>query len=167
MEVYGIVLSQLQFVPTESGIIWHGKDCRPTKVRLNADPMKAKSFLEDLRYLQSSISPPRLTLNDHCHICEFRQRCLDQAVQEDNISLLRGMREKEVRRYARKGILTVTQLAHTFRPVRRGKRAQQKGYKHHYALQALAIRDKRVDVLRDAEASTSPVHVYVDVVGVS
>ena len=75
------------------------------------------------------------------------------------------MREKEVRRYARKGILTVTQLAHTFRPVRRGKRAQPKGYKHHHALQALAIRDKRVYVYGTPELPTSPVHVYLDVEG--
>jgi predicted RecB family nuclease len=165
MDLYGVFLSQLQSVPTESGIIWHGKDCRPTKVRLSADPTKAKSLLEEVRHLQSSLSPPRLTLNDHCHVCEFRQRCLDQAVREDNISLLRGMREKEVRRYARKGIFTVTQLAHMFRPVRRGKRAQQKGYKHHYALQALAIRDNRVYVYGTPQLPKSPVHVYIDAEG--
>ena len=44
-------------------------------------------------------------------------------MQEDNLSLLRGMGEKEVKGYARKGILTLTQLAHTFRPRRKGKRA--------------------------------------------
>jgi predicted RecB family nuclease len=165
LDLYGMILSHLQGTPTESGIIWHGKDCRPTKVRLNQDSSKAKRLLEDIRQVQSSTSQARLTLNDHCHVCEFRQLCLDQAVHDDNISLLRGMREKEVRRYARKGILTVTQLAHTFRPVRRGKRAQPKGYKHHHALQALAIRDKRVYVYGTPQLPTSPVHVYLDVEG--
>jgi predicted RecB family nuclease len=165
MDIYGIFLSHLQAIPTESGIIWHGKDCRPTKVRLSLDPSKAKGFLEEIRQMQSSMSPPRLTLNDHCRVCEFRQYCRDQAVQEDNISLLRGMREKEVRRYARKGILTVTQLAHTFRPVRRGKRAQPKGYKHHHALQALAIRDKMVYLYGTPQLRSSPVQVYLDVEG--
>ena len=165
LDLNGMILSHLQGIPTESGIIWHGKDCRPTKVRLSPDSSKAKRLLEDIRQVQSSTSQARLTLNDHCHVCEFRQLCLDQAVQEDNISLLRGMREKEVRRYARKGILTVTQLAHTFRPVRRGKRAQPKGYKHHHALQALAIRDKRVYVYGTPQLPTSPVHLYLDVEG--
>jgi predicted RecB family nuclease len=165
LDLYGLFLSHLQGTPTKSGIIWHGKDCRPTKVRLSPDPSKAKRLLEEIREIHSSISPPRLTLNDHCHICEFRQCCLDQAVQEDNISLLRGMREKEVRRYARKGIFTVSQLAHTFRPVRRRKRAQPTGYKHNHALQALAIRDKRVYVYGTPRLPTSPVHVYLDVEG--
>ena len=165
MDLYGTFLSHVQAIPTESGIIWHGRDSGPTKVRLSPGPSKAKGLLEEIRQMQSSMSPPPLTLNDHCRVCEFRQRCRDQAVQEDNISLLRGMREKEVRRYARKGILTVTQLAHTFRPVRRGKRDQPKGYKHHHALQALAIRDKRVYLYGTPQLRTSPVHVYLDVEG--
>ena len=60
----------------------------------------------------------------------------------DNPSLLRGMGEKEVKSYARKGILTVTQLAHTFRPRRRGKRAPPNENHHYHALQALALRDE-------------------------
>ncbi len=56
---------------------------------------------------------PPFALNDHCPVCEFRQRCHEQAVKEDNLSLLRGMGEKEVKGLARKGILTLTQLAHT------------------------------------------------------
>ena len=86
---------------------------------------------------------PRLLLNDHCPVCEFRQRCHDQAVREDNLSLLRGLGEKEVNGYARKGILTLTQLAHTFRPRRKGKRAKGRTNPRYHALQALAIRDKR------------------------
>jgi predicted RecB family nuclease len=67
--------------------------------------------------------PPRLVLNNHCQVCEFRQRGHQQAAREDSRSLLRGLGEKEIKGYARKGILTLTQLAHTFRPRRRGKRA--------------------------------------------
>ena len=90
LELYAMFLSQLQATPAESGIIWHGNDCRPTKVRLNPDSSNAKRLLEEIRQLESSTSPPRLILIDHCQICEFRQRCLDQAVQDDNISLLEG-----------------------------------------------------------------------------
>ena len=99
-------------------------------------------------------SPPRLILNDHCQVCEFRQRCHDQAVQEDNISLLRGMGEKEVKSYARKGIFTVTQLAHTFRPRRRGKRSPPKKNHRYHALQALAL--SRADELGDVRARGPP-----------
>jgi predicted RecB family nuclease len=110
-------------------------------------------------------SPPKLLLNDHCQICEFRQRCHDQAVQEDNISLLRGMGEKEIKSYARKGIFTVTQLAHTFRPRRKGKRGTSTEKRHHHALQAMAIRDKKVYVLGSPQLPASKANVYLDVEG--
>ena len=110
-------------------------------------------------------TPPRLVLNDHCQVCEFRQRCHEQAVQEDNLSLLRGMGEKEVKGYARKGILTVTQLAHTFRPRRKGKRAGRRTHHRYHALQALAIRDKRIYVFGTPELPDSPVQIYLDIEG--
>ena len=165
LELYGMCLSKLQGLAAESGIIWHGNDCRPTKVRLNPDSSNAERILQEIGQLESSTAPPQLILIDHCQICEFRQGCLDRAIQEDNISLLRGMKEKEAKRYARKGILTVTQLAHTFRPVRRGKRTPPKGHKHHHALQALAIRDKRVYIYGTPMLRSSPVHIYLDVEG--
>ena len=45
-------------------------------------------------------------------MCEFKQRCHLQAKGEDNLSLLRGIGEKEIKNYSRKGIFTLTQLAH-------------------------------------------------------
>src|SRR5438270_696185 len=78
--------------------------------------------------------------NDHCQACEYRQRCRDRAVQEDNLSLLRGMGEKEVREHHRKGIFTVTQLSCTFRPRRRSRRARAKAgaRPYQFPLKALA-----------------------------
>ena len=139
-----------------SGIIWHGKECRTTRVRLNADLRKTERLLREVKEMVGAESPPRLILNDHCQVCEFRQRCHDQAVQEDNISLLRGMGEKEIKSYARKGIFTVTQLAHTFRPRRRGKRAAPKVNHRYHALQALAVRDKRIYVFGTPQLPDSP-----------
>src|SRR5262245_43529076 len=139
LDVYGLLVSRLQGRLPGAGVIWHGEACRATRVRLSPDFRKAEGLLDELRQMQAMETPPRLVLNAHCTICEFRQRCHEQALQDDNISLLRGIKEKEVRRYTKKGIFTVTQLAHTFRPRRRGKRAQPKANEHHHALQALAL----------------------------
>src|SRR5205807_300511 len=106
---------------------------------------------------------PSLILNDHCQVCEFRQRCLEQALKEDNINLLRSLGVKEIKNYARKGILTVTQLAHTFRPRRKPKRAAQASKKRYHSLQALAIRDRRVYVFGKPEMPAGRVAVYLDV----
>jgi predicted RecB family nuclease len=165
LDVYGHLISRLQGRVPGSGIIWHGKECRATRVYLNPDPRKAERLLEELRQMQVAEAPLRLVLNSHCAVCEFRQRCQQQAEQEDNISLLRGMKEKEVKASARKGILTVTQLAHTFRPRRKGKRAPPRANRHSHALQALAVRDKKVYVFGTPQLPASPVRVYLDVEG--
>jgi predicted RecB family nuclease len=165
LEVYGVLLSRLQGRSPGFGILWHGQECRGTRVRLSPDHRKAERLLEELRQMSGGETPPRLILNDHCAVCEFRQRCQQQALQEDNLSLLRGMTEKEVRAYARKGILTVTQLAHTFRPRRKGRRAPPRADRHSHPLQALAVRDKKVYVFGAPQLPTRPVRVYLDIEG--
>jgi predicted RecB family nuclease len=83
-------------------------------------------------------------------------------VEEDNLSLLRGLGAKEVKGYSRKGLFTLPQLAHTFRPRRKGKRSNRRHQHRYHALQALAIRDKRVYVLGTPEVPTVPVQIYLD-----
>jgi predicted RecB family nuclease len=140
LEAYGMVLSGIQGRAPAYGVIWHGRECKATRVKLNPDHGKAEQVLRGLKDTAASTLPPRCLLNDHCPVCEFRQRCRTQAVQEDNITLLRGMSEKEVNRYARKGISTVTQLSCTFRMRKRGKRVNTQQRPHYFALQALAAR---------------------------
>jgi predicted RecB family nuclease len=164
LDVCGLLLCRLQGRAPRSAVIWYGQECRVARVQLKADLCKAERLLTELRLMQGMEAPPRLVLNEHCALCEFRQRCYQQAVQEDNISLLRGMNEKEVGRYAKKGILTVTQLAHTFRPQRTGKKTKHKD-RHSHSLQALAIRDKKTYVLGSPQLPDAPVRVYLDLEG--
>src|SRR5262249_21771912 len=56
-------------------------------------------------------------------------------------------------------------LAHTFRPRRKGKRAPPRANRHSHALQALAVRDKKVYVLGTPQLPTSTVRIYMDVEG--
>jgi predicted RecB family nuclease len=163
LELYGLLLSKVQGRIPSSGIVWCGKECRATKIRLNLDSRTVQRLLRELREMAASESLPALILNEHCSICEFRQRCHDQAVREDNLSLLRGMGVKETKKYARKGILTLSQLAHTFRPRRKPTWAAQASKKRYHALQAMAIRDKRIYVFGSPEIPTRPVSIYLDV----
>ncbi len=73
------------------------------------------------------------------------------------------MGEKTIKRYTRKGVLTLTQLAHTFRPRRHGKRAQAPPRMRDHALQALAIRDQMIYVLGDPKFPSSSVRIYLDI----
>lgn len=77
LDVYARSLARLQGRMPSSGIVWHGKECRYTRVRLSPDLRKTERLFEDIRHLENLESPPKLVLNDHCHVCEFRQSCYD------------------------------------------------------------------------------------------
>jgi predicted RecB family nuclease len=165
-EVPAVLLEDVQAVLPAYGIVYCGPACKAVKVKFSAGLKKAKDLLRTLRPLQTHEAQPRLILNDHCPVCEFSARCHEQAVREDNISLIRGLGQKALAAYARRGILTLTQLAHTFRPRRRGKRTSGQNPKRFHALQALAIRDRRVYVLGAPTVPSGEVVIYLDLEGV-
>ena len=90
LELQALLLARYQGIAPSRALIWHGSACHTTTIHLNPDRRQAKRILLEVQKLSQAESPPRLILNDHCQICEFRQRCHEQAVQEDNLSLLRG-----------------------------------------------------------------------------
>jgi predicted RecB family nuclease len=86
-------------------------------------------------------------------------------MKDDDLSLLGGIGEKEIRKYNRKGLFTTTQLSCTFRIRKQGKRARRLNQPHYFALQAAAIRDKRVYVLKPPVLPASAVQIYLDLEG--
>jgi hypothetical protein len=83
----------------------------------------------------------------------------------DDLSLLRGMSEKERKNLRSKGIFTVTQLSYTFRPRRRPKRMRDKREKYHHSLKALAIREKKIHIVGSPELKVEGTPIYFDVEG--
>jgi predicted RecB family nuclease len=160
-----VLLARVQGTLPSGGTVYLGRDNTRTSIRFGSTLTTAESLLRDAERLQRADAPPRLLLNDHCRICAFRDRCRDQAIREDNLSLLRGIGERTIKRYARKGVLTLTQLAHTFRPRRRGKRADTPLTRRDHALHALAIRDKTIYVLGSPTIPAATVRIYVDMEG--
>jgi predicted RecB family nuclease len=165
LELLGLVLGVVQGREPAIGVLFHGRGCEVRKLRLNPDGNRARRLLQELRELQAGGAPPRLVLNSHCQVCEFRQRCHAEATAKDDLSLLRGMGEKEVAKYAKRGTFTVTQLSCTFRPPRRVKKPEQRKPAHSHALQALAIREKKVHVLGTPELPTASTQIYLDIEG--
>lgn len=160
-----VLLARVQGALPGGGVVYLGPDSARTGIRFGPTLTAAENLLRDAGRLQRAEGPPKLLLNDHRRICEFRDRCRDQASREDNLSLLRGVGEKTIKRYARKGVLTLTQLAHTFRPRRRGKRADAPLRLRDHALHALAIRDQTIYVLGAPKLPTAPVRIYLDIEG--
>ncbi len=127
-----------------TGKIIHGDDSAILRANTSSLSGEVRTRIEKIAALLSSPSPPELVLNRHCVECEFRVRCRQKATETDDLSLLSGMPEKERARHRSKGIFTVTQLSYTFRPRRTPKRAKNPAQPHHFALQALAIRENTV-----------------------
>jgi predicted RecB family nuclease len=149
------------------GRILHGSDFRTKKVKLDRALKRADKALEQIRALDERPSePPPLHLNAHCPTCVFRSGCRAAAIAKDDISLLRGITEKEIVKLRNKGIFTVTQLSYTFRPRRNSKRSNPRTIKYYHALKALALREKRIYVVGKPALTIAGTPVYLDVEGV-
>ena len=75
------------------------------------------------------------------------------------------MTEKERKKFNSKGIFTVTQLSHTFRPRRRPKRLAAEREKYHHSLKALAIREHKIHIVGSPELKIEGTPVFLDVEG--
>src|SRR5271157_5096555 len=169
---HGIILAEALGQPVQFVKVVHGPGFSVSKIKLVGPTgttrlvKEARQILDRLRKQIESASPPLMILNSHCTSCEFRDRCHAEAVNRDDLSLMRGMSEKEVLAQRKRGINTVTQLACTFRPKSVGTKRKKPLKRHLHALQALAVRDKKVYVVRAPEIPAKTTRVYLDVEGI-
>ena len=148
------------------GRIVYGDDHVTLKVKVSTLQNEVKKLTHTIDVLISSPLPPDLVLNRHCVECEFQSRCRQKAIDKDDLSLLGSMAEKERMSFNAKGIFTVTQLSFTFRPRRRPKGLKDKRERHHHALKALAIREKKLHIVGSPEIKIEGrTPVYLDVEG--
>jgi len=147
------------------GKITHGEDFVTLKVKTSVLESEVRSITAKIAALISDKKPPDLVLNRHCAECEFRDSCRQKAVETDDLSLLAGISEDERNRHRSKGIFTVAQLSHTFRPRRTPKRAKKPARPRYPALQALAIRENTVFVHGSPRLTDSKTQVYLDIEG--
>ena len=159
------VLSQVLGREVSLGKIIHGDDHATLKVKTSALTSEVRKRLDKVAGLLSNPAPPDLVLNRHCAECEFQARCRQKALEQDDLSLLAHMSEKERKKFRSKGIFTVTQLSYTFRPRRRPKRMRDKREQYHHSLKALAIREKKIHIVGSPELKIEGTPVYLDVEG--
>src|SRR5262249_47749119 len=114
LEACSIVLGELQGRRPGKGILVDPEQSTFAGVRFPATPRGVAALIDGLRELRDADSLPEPSLNNHCPLCEFQQRCRARALETDHLTLLRGIGAQEVARLARRGIFTVTQLSYTF-----------------------------------------------------
>ena len=158
-----IVLSRLQNRPPDYGHLIYGPSCKTVKIKLQRETNNVSPLIEKVKGL--AFAPPPLLLSRHCQICEFREKCREKAIAEDNISLLGNVTKKEIIKYHQKGIFTLTQLSYTFRP--RRKRKKPEGYRkpHSISLHALAVRERKVYVYDTPKLPQTKIDACLDIEG--
>jgi predicted RecB family nuclease len=162
-----LVLSSVQGVLPAIGKIVHGSNHNVLKCKIEPLVGEVRKLLAQIQAAQAEgATAPRVRLNRHCNVCEFRADCQKLAEETDDLSLLRGLSEKEIQKQQSRGVTTVTQFAYTYRPGRRGKRKTGKARRHDHALQAVALRDKKVYILDSPMVPHSRVALYLDVEGI-
>ena len=165
LELYGLIIGDLQGKYPSSAVLIHGQGCNLRRFRLKPNSENARQAMQRMREIQIQKMVPALMLNGHCQICEFRQRCHAEATAKNDLSLLGRMTEKEIKKYNSRGIFTVSQLSYTFRARKRSERSKQKSPPHDPALQALAIREKKIYVIGAPELPSCPIRIYLDIEG--
>ena len=164
LEIAARCLATMQGRPPARGIVWCGTDGKPRKILLNGAARKIDRLVRDIKETLASGTVPRMTLNYHCQICEFRSRCRAEAISKDDLSLFGNIGEQGIAKYARRGIFTISQLSYTFRGRRKSGTPAGPRQRQH-ALQALAVRERKVYILGSPELPDAETRVYFDIEG--
>ena len=90
LEVLGLVLGAVQGKQPRWGIFFQGEDRKLRKVKLGGSIVKAQRTLRQIKEMREADTPPKLRLNSHCQICEFRLRCHAKATATDDPCLVGG-----------------------------------------------------------------------------
>jgi len=153
------------------GTIIHGRSRKASKVNFKTQA-GVTAIITDARRVVSDLirqiegKPPTLTLNGHCTVCEFRERCNADAREKDDISLLRSLPVGEIEHYRERGVFTVQQLSYTFISKSVTGKRYVKAARHLSALQALSILERKIYMVHDPELPTDETKVFLDVEGI-
>ena len=158
----GLVLGEIQGVFPSSGKIVHGHSLKTHRVKLDEWTASARDIIEEIGKIKPDTDLSGPVLTNHCRTCEFMNHCRSQAETKDDLSLLRGLSGKDISKLNKRGIFTVTQYAYTFR-ARRAR--SNRIHRRLLELQALAIRDKKIYILKNPELPTTKTRIFFDVEG--
>lgn len=127
---------------------------------------KVEKLLTETKRIISSEEPPAFYKNKHCPECQFKESCYKKLKEKDCISLLGSISPKIIAKYHSKGIFSITQLSHLFRPRRRSRRKPKIAANYMWELKALAIREQKTFVMYTPEFNETINAIYIDFEGV-
>ena len=110
-------------------------------------------------------TPPRLMLNSHCPLCEFRQRCQAETLAKDDLSLLRGLSAKEITSNKTRDLYRHPALLYFPAAEEAEDIATQAPAASGRLRQALAIRDQKIYVHGTPQLPVCATRIYFDLEG--
>jgi len=163
----GHILSKFQKEKPSTGTIIGGGD-KSHKIKLEPLYKEVEQTLRKLKNWISSQEPevPHLILNKHCLYCPFQKECEAKAKEQDHLSLLKRMNEKEIIKQNNRGIFTTKQYSYTYRPRKRKNAKGERIIRHSHALKALAIKDKKIYIVEKSKISMSNIMIFLDIEGI-
>ncbi len=149
-------------LPVERCKIISGHNLKETKFRISSFSKAVKKINNDLAKSLLNSNAPTFFKNPHCQICEFKSNCLEKLIERDDLSLLAGLKAKEILKRNNRGIFSVKQLSYLFRPKKMpySKRAFLP------ELKALAIREDKTLIQDFPSLKEVETEVFVDFEGI-
>lgn len=156
------ILSKDGYTVASHGKIIHGHSGRATRVQMGRLHRETEKIVETIKQIENGVYLPALILNFHCKVCRFSNNCRTKAIEKDDLSLISSLSKKEILKLNKKGVFSVTQLSHTYRPRRRRQKIIAIA-KHTPALKALAIREKKIYVTPTNKPQLGRIQIFFDV----
>ena len=172
-----IALAQVSDIWVSAGMLIYGTGYRRKLVQTDQHVARLYPLLEAMRKAHEAGVAPPVVLNRHCSTCDFQSQCRQLAIDHDDLTLLRGMTEKERSKIKRKGISTITQLSYSYRPRRRRRKRSVDGIltsgpgrpatvaRNNQALRALAIKKQQAHIQGAPSLRIEGTPVVLDVEG--
>ncbi len=149
-------------IQAESCKIIFGQLLKETKFRISSFSKMIKKVSSDLIKNLSNTNTPAFFKNAHCQICEFQDFCLEKLIEKDDLSLLAGLKPKEILQKNNKGIFSVKQLSYSFRPKKNPYRKRT----FLPELKALAIRECKTFIQEIPSLNKVETEVFLDFEGI-
>lgn len=165
LAVKSTLIARVHDVTFDYGKIVYGQELRHTKFAVATYEQESQKILKALFKILSRAEAPCFFHNDHCKICEFGENCRTKLIEQDDLSLLGGLRHKDVLKQKNRGIFTVLQFSYTYKP-RKKRKGSKKEYQYEGALKALAIREQQTYLKEIPKFLPSRISVYIDFEGI-
>lgn len=143
--------------------IIYGKDLQQTKFKLTTFTKPVKKLKNELDKILYHSATPAFLKNRHCPVCEFQDNCFERLIEREDLSLLAGLKPKEIGQKNNRGIFSVRQLSYTFRPKKNPLRKR----KFMPELKALAIREGKTFIHEMPVLKSAETEVFLDFEGIT